>query len=102
MTIKIKNIEGKELFSFETNYVSTDTIADVLNIDSWKVSADMAIHDYGGEPWIRMYWCIKCKDNKRIMLSFDSSTLGLYTIHLFEGQGVTNPETWEEVMEWGR
>jgi hypothetical protein len=107
MTIKIKNNYGMELFSFEADYVSNITIGGLFGPDVWDVRGSFVIFESNGKPLPMMNWNINIGKKKSVLLSIDYRELNLYTVSLFQTnengeEELIVPETWEQVVEWGR
>lgn len=108
MTIKINNIEGKELLNFSADYVGKGTIAKILDAERWEIEPDISISECDGQLFSMLYWRIARKDGKSILLSFDNNHLDFYTVCLFKTNEerdepeIVIAESWEQVMEWGR
>lgn len=107
MTTKIKNNNGVELFSFEADYVSNLTIAGLFGPDTWDVYSSLMIFESNGKPLPMMHWNINISKKKSVLFSIDYRELNLYTVSLFQTNGNNEgelivPESWEQVLEWGR
>lgn len=107
MTIKIKNHNGKELFSFEADHVSACTIMDLFGPETWDVHSNVTIFESDGESLPSLSWHINTRKKKSVMLSISYMDLNLYTASLFQvnennERELIVPETWEQVVEWGR
>ncbi len=91
-----------KIFDLESTNIGAVVLSSLFNVPLYKVSCGADIIDGTYAPFASISWHIYRNNGKSVVISLTGNFSELL-VSLFDADGnLTGPESWEQVMEWGR